>query len=306
MVIREPDLISREIQDLDKLLSSAKELSLQFPEDNFMNLSISQYEHRKEILLTNLRESMAHYGRHTLKYIFQDVSDKIQLDLMLEGLNSFKKLLDKSLEKVTNGKTNHFPVYFNTVFSGSFGIQLSTPFEQRLLENVYENTLTEILNVMGGLTSDDDSGLREILGGIGDNRKLLHKYSQFFKKIHQTNKSIKIIWDSPITRQNREVIVRPQRAQFLYNYFTQHVKTEETLQLYGIIKGVSLIKYKVEFVVGQDDRDVITAKFDKELSDLIIDSIDKYVIAKYHVSIDINEATEEELKKYTLIEVKSQ
>ena len=109
--MRQPEIITREIQDLDKICLNTKELSLQFPNDNILRLNIEQSEFRKENLIIELDESLQFYGRHSLKYIFKDIKEKIHLDILLENLSSFKVLIDKTLEKVTDGKSNHLPIY---------------------------------------------------------------------------------------------------------------------------------------------------------------------------------------------------
>lgn len=303
--MRLPEIINKEIQQLDTICLNAKELSLQFPHDNILRLNLEQSEFRKNTLMNELDESLKYFGRHSLKYIFKDIQDKINLNTLLENLSSFKGLIDKTFEKVTNGKSNHLPVYFNTVFSGSYGIQLSTPFEEKLLDHDFEKAINETLTIVSDLTTSDEQQLKEILAkDFGDDRKLLNKYSLFFKKIHQSDKKVEIVWTSPNTNQIKKVEVEPQKAKLLHSIFSQKEKTQETIQLIGILKGLSLIRYKVEFVKDIDGKDFISAKFDEGLSEEVIDLIDKFVIAKFKVTIEYNEMKDEEEKKYELIELK--
>ena len=51
---------------------------------------------------------------------------------------------------------------------------------------------------------------------------------------------------------------------------------------------------------------VITAKFDESLSEEVKKSIDKFVIAKFKVTIDYNEVKDEEQRKYELISIHQQ
>lgn len=303
--MRQPDLITKEIQHLDTICLNAKELSFQFPHDNILRLNVEQSEFRKAALMAELEESLQYFGRHSLKYIFKDIQEKINLGTLLENLSSFKSLIDKTFEKVTNGKSNHLPVYFNTVFSGSYGIQLSTPFEEKLLDHDFEKAINEILTIISDLTISDEKQLKEILTkDFGDDRKLLNKYSLFFKKIYQSDKKVQIVWTSPNTKEIKKVEIDPQKAKFLHSIFSQKEKSEETLELIGILKGLSLIRYKVEFVKDIEGKEFITAKFNEALSEEIIDLIDKFVIAKFKVTIEYNEMKDEEEKKYELTALK--
>ena len=56
--MRQPDIITREIQDLDTLKIEAADLARQFPEDNFLKLNIQQIDHRKGLLTFELDESL--------------------------------------------------------------------------------------------------------------------------------------------------------------------------------------------------------------------------------------------------------
>lgn len=305
--MRLPEIITREIQNLDKIILSSNELLKQFTKDDILRLNVEQAEHRKNELIIELDASLEFYGQHSIKYIFQGIQDKIKLETLIDSLSSFKGLIDKTFEKVTKGKNNHLPVYFNTVFSGSYGIQLSTPFEEKLLDHDFENAISETIGIVSDLISADENQIKETLQNeFGDNRTLLNKYSLFFKKIHQSNEPVKIEWNSPITNSKKEVVVEPEKAKFLYSYFSQNNETQETIELIGILKGLSLIRYRVEFLKDVEGKEVITAKFDEKLSEEVKDSLDRYVIAQFSVTIKYNEVKDQEERKYELISIKPQ
>lgn len=305
--MRFPEIITREIQNLDKIILSSIELLNQFPKDDILRLNVEQSEFRKSELLIELETSLQYYGQHSLKYIFQDIQDKIKLETLIDGLNSFKGLIDKTFEKVTKGKHNHLPVYFNTVFSGSYGIQLSTPFEEKLLDHDFEKAIGETIGIVSNLILSSEDQIKETLQrDFGENRTLLNKYSLFFKKIHQSNEPIRIEWKSPITNTKKEIVVEPEKAKFLYSYFSQNDETKETIELIGILKGLSLLRFSVEFLKDVEGKEVITAKFDEKLSEEVKDSLDRYVIAQFSVAIKYNEVKDQEERKYELISIKPQ
>ena len=68
--MRQPEIITREIQDLDRICLNTKELSQKFPNDNLLRLTIEQSEFRKENLIIELDKSLHFYGRHSLRKTF--------------------------------------------------------------------------------------------------------------------------------------------------------------------------------------------------------------------------------------------
>lgn len=305
--MRIPEIITREIQNLDKIILSSIELLNQFPNDDILRLNVEQSEFRKNELVTELEKSLEYYGQHSLKYIFQDIQDKIKLETLIDDLNSFKGLIDKTFEKVTNGKNNHLPVYFNTVFSGSYGIQLSTPFEEKILDHDFEKAIGETIGIVSDLISSSEDKIKETLQkDFGENRTLLNKYSLFFKKIHQSNEPVRIEWKSPISASKKEITIEPEKAKFLHSYFSQNNEGEETIELIGILKGLSLLKYRAEFLKDVEGKEVITAGFDEKLSEEVKDSLDRYVIAQFKVKIKYNELKNQEERKYELVSIRPQ
>jgi len=302
--MRLPEIITREIQNLDRIILSSNELLQQFPQDNILRLNVEQAEFRKNELINELEASLERYGQHSIKYVFAGIKDKIKLEILIDGLNSFKGLIDKTFEKVTNNKNNHLPIFFNTVFSGSYGIQLSTPFEDKLFDHDYEKAINETISIVSDLIESDEQRIKETLEkDFGDNRKLLSKYSLFFNKIQQSNETIRIEWKSPITLEKKELIIKPEKARLLHNIFNKKEEKEDTIELFGILKGLSLLRYNVEFLKDVEGKEVITAKFDEKISEEVKDSLDKYVIARFKVSIKYNELKDEEYKKYELISI---
>lgn len=300
--MRNPEIISQEIQDLEKIHQTSQELSLQFPDDEFLKMSVDQSEYRKEVLMIELEASLIHYGRHSIKYIFKDIQDKINLDFLLDNLHSFKSLLDKSYDKVTGGKHNHMPVYFNTVFSGSYGIQLSTNFEETLIDHDYEDSLSETLGFMSELTTSSEENIKEHLNHkITNDKALMSRYNNFFKKIQLTNRKVEIRWNSPFTGNKEPIIIEPKRARLLTKIFSENEVSVDTAEYIGILKGLSLISYKVEFVTDPDAKEYLTAKFDESLSEAIKSLIDRYVFAEFRVTTKYNEIKDTEEKKYQLL-----
>ncbi len=66
--MRPPEIITIEIQDLDKICLNAEKLSVQFPNDNVLKLTLEQLIFRKTNSLKELENSLLFFD----KYVFKD------------------------------------------------------------------------------------------------------------------------------------------------------------------------------------------------------------------------------------------
>lgn len=58
---RNPDIIIREINDLNQIISQSEQLSQQFPADGLLQLALKQDQHRKKQLAKELHLSLSIY-----------------------------------------------------------------------------------------------------------------------------------------------------------------------------------------------------------------------------------------------------
>jgi hypothetical protein len=57
--MRKPETIAREIADVEKLAATAQDFAGRFPDDQYLQLNLREFEHRKQRLLAELQESLA-------------------------------------------------------------------------------------------------------------------------------------------------------------------------------------------------------------------------------------------------------
>lgn len=304
--MRKPDIILQEIQDLDGIITNTKELIPKFPDDKLLILTLEQTENRKKYLLQEFEKSLARCRRHSIKFIFTNIKEKVVVESLVENLQTFKILVDRTFEHIICKKRNKIPIYFNTVFSGSFGIYLSTPYDSEFI-SVYDDTFEFIINTINEILRTEKGKVREIIKSkFRDDKKLIKKYNNFFKNVVTTQESLKIEWISP-NNKGEVLNLEIEKAQILYNLFSEHEKYEEVeIELFGIVKGISLINYFIEFKKDILGKQVIKIHFDKGLSEKVIPTFNKDVIAKITQKIELNEITEEEIKTYSLIDINIQ
>lgn len=303
MAIRKPDIIESEIRLLDNSLFKAESLLLQFPEDNLLRLTIEQDKHRRVALINELKISITENQQNSVLFFLDQNVSGIDLDLILTNLGNFKQVLDKT-SNFLNG-TNKLPLQVKTTVTGSFGFLLTTPFESKLFRE-YDNVIDYVFRSISILGDTSTSNIHDTLKDLFKNdKKLINKYSQFFNALSKTNKDFRIEW-TPITGKHTKVNLPVEKNKHIYSLLSQHSKPEEsTKQLYGIIKGVSLLKNKIDFATDIENpaNNPIKASFPEDLVELVKEYLDSFSICDFKVITEFNEATEEETNKYELINI---
>lgn len=299
---RDPDLILEEIIDLENVIISNKELLRKFPTDLALKSSLDQAEFRKNSLISELQESLQHSHCHILKYIIDTSVKKINLDIFVNSLESLKKLVDKTFEVMSKKTEQKFDLYFNTVFSGSFGILLSTSYDDKLFGS---NAFGSVFEMLNAITVEGEDKIHSIIQEkLKGNRKLIRKYSNFFESVSNSLSAVELEWREPNNNAHK-VKIEFDKAKKLYSLFKEYEKhEEEVIELLGFIKGLSLINYTIEFQKStQQKKEVIKARFNKNMSEAVKSCFDVLSKAKFKVSIELNEITEEEKKKWELLEI---
>jgi hypothetical protein len=303
MAIRKPDIIESEIRVLDNSIFKAESLLLQFPEDNLMRLTIEQDKYRRKALITELKSSIAENQQNSVYFFLDEDVSGIDLDVLLPNLSNFKTIIDKTSNYLN--VSNKIPLKLKATVSGSFGFLLTTPFEGKLFKQ-YDNVLDYVFRTINVLEQTNEASIHDTLKDLFKNeRKVIQKYSQFFNGLSKTKKDYRIEWIA-ISGIHNIISLPEKKTTQLFSLLSQQIKPEEsTKQLFGIIKGVSLLKNKIDFAVDIENpsNKPIKASFSKELADLVKEFLDKYSICDFKVITEYNEATEEEIHNYELINI---
>ena len=303
MEIRKPDIIESEIQLLDKSLFQAQSLLMQFPEDNLLRLTIEQDRYRRTNLVDELKASIADNHQNSVLFFLDQNVSGIDLDLLLTNLGNFKEVLDKT-SNYLNG-SNKLPLQVKTTVTGSFGILLTTPFEGKLFRE-YDNVIDYVFRTIRILGESSESNIHDTLKDLFKNdKKLINKYSQFFNSLSKTKKDFRLEW-SAISGRQTKVKLPLEKTTHIYSLLSQQSKPEEsTKQIYGIIKGVSLLKNRIDFATDIENpaNNPIKASFSEDLVEVVKEYLDSFSICQFKVITEFNEATEEETQKYELINI---
>jgi len=296
--MRTPATITREIQEIDSLFLTAHKFSDDFPEDKFLRMNMEDLAFRKKELLAELQQSLIANNQHALQYIFKTSTEQIEVKTLTTNLAALSRLMDAKIETATSGKRKktHLPILFNTVFSGSFGIQLSTPAEDKFLDQDYA------LHSLVELTTAADMELDEVVKRtFAREAKLLNRFTALLNAIAHTGQDVEIRWHSPVTDTVLAVQVTPEKAQQLVGVFEKQATQEHETTMQGVIKGVSLLRNSIELVYNPEDQDFIKADFDKALSELIINALNRSVVVRLLVTTAYSEARDEPKLSYRLL-----
>lgn len=288
--MRLPEVITREIQNLDKTYLALRRTAGENQEDIALQLTLSGMMHRKRELLAELEQSLITNSRHSLQYIFKTKQEKLEIKALSDNLSSLGRLVDHKLNRATGGKEKHLPIYINTVFSGSFGVQLSTPTESKFLDQDFEKALGGTIDTLSTLVNASIDQIGDIVKQtLANDEPLINHFSSLLKNISLTGEDVEIRWFSPVTSTVKSVAITPSKAVQLRLIFAEHATKEEKVLRSGIIKGVSLINYTVEFVGDHPGQNHIKMEFDAALTNVVVEALNRRVTAHLLVATTYNE-----------------
>lgn len=154
-----------------------------------------------------------------------------------------------------------------------------------------------MLGTIQQIASDSDEGVSQyIKETMGDDKRLIKRFANFFRSLANTRKSVRVGWYSP-KQAGRTVDLSHEQAERLYQLFEQQERfEEEKMQLYGTIKGISLIRYYIEFKQDLKSKFFIKAHFPETMAEAVKKGMDRHVLAQFNVRSELNEVTEEVVK----------
>lgn len=302
--IRKPDEILEEIKTIDKIMMKSNLLYIDYPKDEFLKISIQQAQYKKEVLVEELELSLRKNNRHSINIIFDERISDLDIDYFTSTLNSFRGLASKAYEFVNKKHQEKLPLYFNTVFQSSFGILLTTSFEPNLILEEYGEALRFIFESFDELNKADNSRMQWIVKEqFGGNIKLTRRFSTFYKAMLESGKDFKLSWIPP-KKEKFTINISKEKISSIFSLLKENEIFEEgTITYKGIIKGLSLISFKIEFVRSDKPKEILKAKFDKKLAESVKKNLDKVIECKFKFVSELNEITEEEKKHYELLEI---
>ena len=172
----------------------------------------------------------------------------------------------------------------------------------------YDLTFDLVMGTIQQITTMDDDvrASQFIKEATKDDKRLIKRFANFFRALADTHKSIRIDWHSP-KQPGRVVELELAQSERLYRLFGEQERfEEEKVQLYGTIKGISLIRFYIEFKQDLKSKQFIKAHFPEEMAESVKKGMDRLVLAQFNVRSELNEVTEEVVKRYELLSLNIQ
>ncbi len=310
---RESKIILKEISDIDDVIEKGKIALQKFPQDFGIIFMLKQDEARKTQLLEEYRESLSSMRIHVLDFVFEIHDKKIPLPIIIGALQELNQLLNKITEKIINKKFGKIELYLDAIFSGSYGVILSTPWDNKLFDSEYMGSFKILMDSVNQIFQKNNIiSIHDILKDtLKGDHETIRRYKKFFEAVKKTETSIRIKWKNPI--EQKEYIARMDYDNLVHicNFLSVEKPLEEFIDVLGKIKAIDLLQHTIKLqredigdeIERKKIKSIIQSKFQKELENEIKNIIDKSIKVKFKRTIEYNETTEEEIEKWELIKI---
>ena len=300
---RDPDIVTEELHETQLIIEEIKRALEKVPDDVATHLMLAQEEQELARLTKELEEALTHQRRHTIKLAMQTYATKYRADKLSDILDGFQELLNRSLQVVKGGgKKSAVPLYLHTTYRGSFGLMMSTQNEESLFGES-EKAIAYVFDTFALMDevfqADSTASDEELLKHFKNDPKLIAKAKKFYKSIADTEDDVKLEWGS-YEKESVKVSISNTTAKRFYAYLKK--KSDEVIKdvkITGVVKGVSLLKNEIDIV--KEDKSVITASFEDELSDVVSGLMNEKITGVFNIKHTYNSLHESEVERYELV-----
>lgn len=303
-MLRLPDVITRQIQELDSIIESTKQAineNYNHPHTKAMEFMLEQDIEQKDRLLAELQESLAYYRQHAIKLSFMTDLASMPIHIIGEVLSSLSTFL-KGVNSVINKNERAIPLYLRNTFHGSFGLLLSTNPSDKLIEDT-DKQMSLAFEAINTVVSDSQNKTAlkdDIQRVLKHDKKSLSRLKNLFEKLAKSEYGVSIEWvDTHMS--SKKVTIAHDRSVAIYDMLSETANgEEEEISVSGTVIAID-IRDLIFKVVSH--KETITVKMNKDDIGKIKELIDKshtFIVAK---TVTFNEVTEKEENKYTLLRI---
>lgn len=248
-----------------------------------------------------MQHSLAYEKKHVFKYILKNIPKytPISIKMFSETIMSFQEIIEAISKYIFKQNKSAIQFSFNTTFPSSFGVLLSTKFnDAELLSKTYFS-IEYFFKLLSDLNSD--TTLLESLKNQEKYPKLLQKIKKYYEVQSSYLNDVEIVWGDVF---GRDMIVHVEKDRMLYISSILEKYDEipdETIEIEGLLKGISLLKLKIEILDSSGE--CITIFGDENT---IIDSkkyFNEFIIATTIRHHKMNENTDEVIDIYSLVSI---
>lgn len=304
---RSPSLIKEELSDLAELIRETSQLVSLRPEDFVLQQTLHSLKNREETILNELRETYKRLQMDSFDILIEgDVvrGSSISLSFIGKTLASLQGLVTSIARSMREGPTERGAIPHPILEGSRLNLVATCPGSFRIVASSHIPTIGDSLakeslerfNKL--LSSEGDKGLiKDEIGYLGP--RVILNYKDFLDTVYKNNANLKF-YDKMRPEGFTTRQLSSELAKRIYDVIVSEERTpDETITYRGMIKGISLISYTFEFLTG-DGEETIKGTFDRELYSQVKELFDKMCVARFIVTKQICEITEEVKKTWKL------
>jgi hypothetical protein len=245
--MRKSTLIIEEINDLEKILSEGRGLLKKNPRDEIIKFSLEDGEYRHSTLISELQEAINYEQRHFIRFVIRNIEkySSVSIDRFFDSIRSLQDIIGQVSKILYRQDRSLMNLSFNTTFPSSFGVLLSTTIPDNELISKSYCTLDSTFNIFNAL--NDDKLLMGTLHKELQNKKMLHRFQRFYQIQANYANDVEIIWGDT-TKTHHLAHISKERIIYIADTLNKYEDFEDKrLFVNGIIKGISLVRKKIEF-----------------------------------------------------------
>lgn len=307
---REPVVIKEELEDLDSLINENIRLLDNYPDDFALKIGLDNLKCRQEQLFNELEMSYQSNMIDTYDIVLTGDAVRgtaVSLSYLGGSLRTLQDLITAIVQKENQGDASRGPISneikkmaqlnviatasgsFRVIVSGNTPTLIDAPSKRALMKfnDLIEcgNNKEKIKNIKQIVGTRVMSKYKEFLGVLKSHSSNVTLYDKFGREYFDT---------TTITKENAESIFR------VIDEMEKVPDKEETYN--GTLKMVDLLKRKITFVL-EDGEKQINGHYNEKISDSTVKKyLDQLTTARFVVSTQYNEVTDEEHQEWELIE----
>jgi hypothetical protein len=296
--MRNSGLIMEEIKDIEKIINTGNQLKKKKADDYVLNTTLEYGKARYNSLLVELREAINYENRHSIQFIIKNVKQysSISINRFFDSILSLQGVFEQISKVAFHQEKDLMQLSFNTIFPGSFGVQLSTTFKDNELISKTYAAIESTFKIFTSL-NDDNSVISVIKNELHDKR-ILSKFRKFYGIQASYSNDIELIWGDT-TKYSHTAFLTKERMSYIAETLTRYEDTDSEYRTVDcVIKGISLIRKKVEM---EYNNRIINAKAGDELILSLSGLLNKMVKLNVLISKKINEMTDDVEEKWEII-----
>lgn len=226
---REPQIVIEEIKGLDEVVASLLEVSRLYPEDKVTVLTLEQSNSRKQILVAELEQALAHYGYNSLRVACKTEGrvEVAYLARLFDGLRESLAAVAKTFDK----KFGDFPLYLDALYHSSYGMAFSTKPEDKLIRETCGQTISQLIFVLNLMKRGVYSQYNAVNTKIFD----------LLRSIQEDGNAVEVVYSGAYGKDGASVGISREDTGRIITGLSEATVSRTERVIIGVIQGINLL-----------------------------------------------------------------